>query len=306
MTFGDFLRSLGLQPRTVSADGRWHRCPTDDHPRKKIGAWKLAPDGLIGWAQNHATMQTPVTWRANGDATPAVDPRRFAETRREAREASRKATEAARLFYAQCKPLRRGHAYLDSHGLDMTGCHGLKVDPDGWLVIPSFHRHDVQTLQRISPDGDKRFWPGASVSGSCYWVAHRGYTVTVFCEGLATGLACYTALPNSRVIVAWNAGNLARLKWTPRGLTVIAADNDHATEERIGANPGLDAARELAERIGCGVACPEGIEGTDFADYRMERMAAIVPGRFESKATVTRKVDAEVARLLLRQARYIA
>lgn len=51
---------------------------------------------------------------------------------------------------------------------------------------------------------------------------------------------------------------------------MICADNDHGTEAKRGTNPGREKAANAAELIGAGVAWPEGIEGTDFADALLE------------------------------------
>jgi putative DNA primase/helicase len=218
------------------------------------------------------------------------------------------ATEAARSFYSECLPLRGGHPYLEAHGLDMRGCEGLKVDPDGWLVVPCLRGRSVTSVQRIAPDGTKRFWPGASVAGTTYRIERRSATLTVLCEGLATGLACFAAAPITSVVVAWNAGNLARLDMALQGLAVIAADNDHGTEERTGTNPGIEAARKAADSLGCGIAWPEGITGTDWSDYRNElveerRSAA---RKYETEAQIKRDVDARIRSALMREAKYVA
>lgn len=310
--FAIFLRSLGLVPRAVVPDGKWRRCPTDSHPKKWNGAYKLAPDSRVGWAQDWATMTEPVTWRAEREnVLPRPNPealrRAWADAQRKAEAASR----AAAAFYEACAPLRGGHPYLEAHGLGMDGCSGLKVDRQGWLVIPAQRADTVRSVQRIAPDGDKRFWPGAPIAGTSYCITHpnRRGTVTVLCEGLATGLACYAAaMTVQRVIVAWNAGNLARTPEHPGGLVVIAADNDHETEKRTGKNPGLEAARQAAETIGCGVAYPTGITGTDWADYRSERLEACraTAGRYDTRAMLQRTVDSEIARELMRNAKFVA
>jgi phage/plasmid primase-like uncharacterized protein len=110
------------------------------------------------------------------------------------------------------------------------------------------------------------------------------------------------------VIVAWNAGNLAKLDMALQGLAVIAADNDHGTEERTGTNPGIEAARKAADSLGCGVAWPDGITGTDWSDYRNElveerRSAA---RKYETEAQIKRDVDARIRSALMREAKYVA
>lgn len=306
--FGEFVRSMGLRPREVAPDGKWRRCPTESHPRKRNGAYKLAVDGRIGWVQDWAIHESPVTWRPDEEAElPDYDPSALQRAWREQERKKRNAIADARRFYEECEPLMGGHGYLESHELDMRGCMGLKVDPKGWLVVPAYSGSDVHSVQRIAPDGTKRFWPGAPVSGTRYTIDRRHAVVTVLCEGLATGLACYRAVKNARVIVLWNTGNLKDVADVPPGLAVIAADNDHGTAERIGENPGIKAAQEAAEAVGCGVAYPEGIEGTDWSDYRQEGIAARMDrrGKYDTRSTVARAVDAEISRLIMSRAKVV-
>lgn len=309
-TFDDFLRSYGLRPGRIVPDGKWRRCPTEDKPKRRNGAYCLAVDGRIGWCQNWATMTSPAEWRVDREGeAPAFDPAKLKRARRKALEQTRRAVDAARAFYDECKPLIGGHPYLDAHMLDMTGCYGLKVDRDGWLVVPAYRGRSLMTVQRIAPDGTKRFWKGAPVKGASYTVERQGAVLTILCEGLATALALYAAVPHSRVVVAFNTGNMAEVApQLPAGLTVVAADNDHGTEARIGENPGIVAAREVAEVLGCGVAVPEGMDGTDWCDLRAERVRQKLDTKLpnETGAGLRRIVDAEIAREVMRQARFCA
>jgi putative DNA primase/helicase len=305
MTFADAIRAHGLLPRgPVIADGRWRRCPTEAHPRKRNGSYKLATDGRIGWYQDFARDTEPLTWRIEGKIEQApYDPTWIRKAQAEAAERLRLATLEAQEFYAGCKPLVGGHPYLESHGLDMRGVFGLRIDTKGWLVVPAHRGREISTVQRISADGDKRFWPGASVKGAAYSIGRVTSPFTVVCEGLATGLAIFAAVGNARVVVAFNAGNLSKVT-IGDGLAVIAADNDWETEQRIGSNPGVDAATAAAEALQCGVVAPDGIEGTDFCDYRVERLAQRMAERKpkEREEDIRRTVDAELAMRIRRGA----
>ena len=55
-----------------------------------------------------------------------------------------------------------------------------------------------------------------------------------------------------------------------RGMAVVCADNDWQTAERIGVNTGVQKGSAAAESLKCGVAYPEGIAGTDWADALLE------------------------------------
>jgi len=328
MEFGDFLRSIGLRPGVIAADGKIRRCPTDSKPRKKNGAYFLAPDGLYGWGQDHRVHAEPIEWRPERRdvALPAFDPAKLRRAREDHRRKQEYAVQDARRFYAHCTPLRGGHPYLRSHGLDMTGCYGLRVDRDGWLVVPIFIGRNITSLQRIAPDGTKLFWKDAPFKGGSYTLRRPGAPLTILCEGLATGLALYAAVPTASVTVAFTAGNMVQV--APRigpGLRVVAADNDHETvchkhraegleapfepwDERPDwclCNPGRAYGDAAAEILGCGVALPTGIHGTDWCDWMQEHLAERMEkrGPYQSAATVRAAVNAQMRMEIQKHAR---
>jgi putative DNA primase/helicase len=312
MDFENFCCTIGLLPRAIDPDGRWHRCPTESHPHSKNGAYKLALDGGIGFAMDWSIHPEPLTWRPEGDIhLQQVD--RAAIERRKADERMRTAaaTKAAQEYFAACRPLRDGHPYLAKKHLDMAGCFGLRVDDAGWLVVPMLISRAFASVQRISPDGEKLFWLGASTRAASYIIQRRDASLTVICEGLATGLAIHAATPTARVVVAFNAGNLPRVAEAlpRRGLSVVAADNDLGTQEKTGINPGVRAAQEAAGILGCGIAVPTGITGTDWLDYRnekvTERRQAYRRGRGVSDSGIRRAVDAEISAAMLRNSKLI-
>ncbi|KAB8042572.1 topoisomerase [Janthinobacterium aquaticum] len=279
MDFRAQLEAIGFMPTTVEPDGKWHRCKTVDHPKKRNGAYRLATCGTIGFYQNHATESEVTTWRAGSETErpdPMISQARMREALNERRRKAIKATEDARAYWRACKPLRHGHPYLDGKLLTMQGCAGLRVDDEGWLIVPVDIGGAIVSLQRISPDGSKRFWSGASVKGGCYVLDTPRASMTALVEGLATGLAVFQSVPNCRVIVAFDCGNMDPVarRLVIAGLAVVAADNDYATEARTGRNPGLVHGRSAAELIGCGIAWPEGIVGTDYADMLAELIAS--------------------------------
>lgn len=303
--FANFVRDAGLLPREIIADNRWRRCPTEAHPRSRNGSYKLLDSGTLGFAQNWEIHSEPLMWKADRESfTPVLidTSKRLADER----QAMIKATRAAREFYAKCPRLTGEHSYLKSHSLSMVGCFGLRVDSDGWLVVPVMLGKSIISLQRISPDGDKKFWFGASVKGGYYLIDRSTAVLTVICEGLATGLAIYSATPTSRVYVGFNAGNMAKLKIQVTGLAVCAGDNDHETQARIGRNPGADAAMAAANVFGCGFVMPTGIVGTDWCDYRMERVAKLWSERDNAReGELRRGVDGEIAAAMMRNAVFV-
>ena len=305
MDFLSFCAAHGVLLSSIPDHGRWKRVPTEDKPRSRNGAVKFMGD--IGFVQNHATMDAVAVWRQDKEyVAPKIDGAAIARRRAEERRALIQATQSARKFYGYCTPLKGGHPYLAGHELTMAGCFGLKVDQDGWLVIPVMLGRDIISVQRISPDGEKKFWYGASVKGGSYTIDRPGASVTVLCEGFATGAAIFAAVPLARVVVAFNTGNMAVVELPRRGMAVVAGDNDHETEARTGRNPGVEAANAAAGALGCGVAMPVGIQGTDWADLRRETIAARLANRGKQReGDIRRAVDAEIAAGMMRNARFL-
>ena len=270
MSFELALLSSGLRPRNIVADGRVHRCATESKPGKRNGWWVLHPDGHGVFGDWTTGSGAPIgTWK-DESATTRIDPAleaRMARRREQERADRVAAMRRARIIWANAAPLRQPHPYLANKGLSMLGCDGLR-QAGACLLVPVMLDRGLISLQSITGDGTKKFYPGAPVKGGAFVLARPRAAVTAICEGLATGLAVYQCVRQATVIVAFDCGNLLpviqRIK--PHGTVVIAADNDHRTMAARGFNPGLDKARNAADLIGCGVAFPEDIEGSDWDD----------------------------------------
>lgn len=294
MRFVDAIAAAGLRPLAVIADGEWHRCPTESHPRSGNGAYKLHPGGAFGWYQDWAAHEAPIAWRADDSAraVAAVRPAESAQAKAQRIAARKQAMAAARRHYGGSRRIAgHQHPYLASKSLGTGGCQALREDAAGALVVPAMRREWMVSVQRIWPDGQKRYWPGAPMKGAYFIIDRPGSTVTAIAEGVATGLAVFQAVRFSRVIVAFDAGNLLPVVdlLRPSGSVVVCADNDHETMERRGFNPGLEKAINAASLIDAGVAWPEGIHGTDWADARVEW---------------GKESDRRIERLILAKARY--
>jgi len=138
------------------------------------------------------------------------------------------------------------------------------------LFVPLFDVHGkLWNLQRILPEGQKRFLKGR-VKGLFSPIGDtKKPQKLIICEGWATGATLYLATITP-VLCAMYAGNLlpvaevARAYW-PNAEIIIAADNDHKT---IG-NPGVTKATQAAQAVSGKLAVPEfpeGCNGTDFND----------------------------------------
>ena len=125
------------------------------------------------------------------------------------------------------------------------------------LLVPLYHAGQLVNLQRIRPDGGKRFLPGGRVKG-CYSPlgAIQPGKPLYLCEGWATGatLHQHTGCP---VACAMNAGNLlpaghALRQRHPDLELIVAGDDDRQTE----GNPGRTQAIGAAATLGCSVVFP--------------------------------------------------
>lgn len=270
MSFFQALLGAGLLPRDVIADGKWHRCPTTDKPKKKNGAFMLSIDGRRGWFKNFATDVDFNVWAEDRPLTEAEKRKYVAQAKEmEARERAKRvqAMSAMRAYWKGLAPLRGGHPYLEAKGLTQQGCEGLRVDGDK-LVIPMMRAGYLQSLQTITPAGEKKYRAGCPVAGGTHVIERRGATLTCFAEGFATGLAVFQSVANARVVVCFDAGNLVRVAEAakPSGLTVVCADNDwHGAT-----NTGVEKGQKAADLMRCGMSYPKDIEGTDWADALKE------------------------------------
>lgn len=271
-TFQQAMIGAGLRPRDIIADGAWRRCATDDKPAKKNGAYKLSVGGGSGWFRNWATHDELCVWDDGREhEVKPMDQARLQASRDKERAYRIQAMKSARAFWDRARPLNRPHPYIVRKGLSPLGCAGLRTH-DGVMVVPVMLGDWLVSVQTITPDGEKRFWPGAPVKGGAYVMSRPRAAVTCVCEGLATGLAVYQSVRQASVVVAFDAGNLLPVvqRLRPTGSVVLCADNDHKTWARINTNPGLEKARNAAELLGAGVAYPQGIEGSDWADALKE------------------------------------
>lgn len=286
MTFRAALEASGLRPRDVVADGRIRRCRTENKPQHRNGWYVLHPDGRGYWGDwASGSGEALGSWKdetaSSKPPSEAVMARLRYQRERDRQHRINAMTEARRLWAASSE-LRGHHPYLEAKGLAPTP--NLRVwqgtiaprdrDPitDRWLVVPMMLGDRIINVQRISSSGVKLFYPAAPVDGSAYTLRRVNAAVTAFAEGFSTALAVFQAVRMASVVCCFNAGNLTKVvnRVKPSGSVVFAADNDHGTLARRGFNPGLEAANKSAELIGAGVAWPEGIEGTDWADAAAE------------------------------------
>ncbi|MFO6447848.1 hypothetical protein ACLBKU_11940 [Erythrobacter sp. NE805] len=250
------------------------RCQGDG--RKRNG-WAIFFDGERpgGAYGNHKQNTGTITWSAKREGPP-LSPEERARLREQiAAEEARRAREQAstqeyvareaRATWAASSAADPAHPYAATKRMKVAG---LRQSGEALLVPMRDIEGVLWNLQRIYPDGTKRFVKGGRILGLMTVIEPRlGFARGVVCEGYATGDAIAQALGAGPVVVAFNTANLGEVVAAcvdrhPRADWVIAADDDHLTGTRMEErgqpyqNPGVDKAREVAVLHGCRVAYP--------------------------------------------------
>lgn len=273
------LLAGGLVRFRCEGDGRgkrngFARLFCDGRPAGFYGHWRLGIERT--WSANHRLV------KASPADMAAIEARKAQE--REAREAGYRAaeSEARRLWQAAGAP-RADHAYLASKrlgsalaGLDPHAPQ-IVVRQSGPELLIALHTMATAccNLQKIYPDGSKRFLPGGRLEGAFWYSGPRaGGPIIAIGEGFATMAAVRlaTGLP---VVAAMTAGNLEAVALAfharfPAARLILCADMDVS---RMAGNIGLAKANAAAAAVpGALVArppmppgWPEG-RGWDFAD----------------------------------------
>lgn len=258
-------------------DGRIHRFHVPgDRPGSRNGWYVLhaeaRPVGCFGsWRTGGCHVWRGSPWTAAGQA------RRQSSQRAADAERARRQLNTARYaqwLWASATPADPSHPYLLRKQVPP---YGLR-QRDQYLLVPLICEGRLLNLQRIAPDGDKRFLKGGRVQGCYALLRTLGAGARLYlCEGWATGATLHTAT-GCPVACAMNAGNLlaaGRQLWQeyPDCELVVAGDDDRLTP----GNPGRSVATDTAEALGCGLVFPpwsgeEPLGLTDFNDLAVWRV----------------------------------
>ena len=304
----DFKRAMadaGLSvPDTGSMrfDGKKHRIKLDgDKGREMSGEYRVYMDKRpAGYFKSYkAAHGVPyVTWvyKSKNETPWTEDERRKYIEDCESRRAEKDKSEAlerdraisdARLTWDTASAAHPLHKYILKKQL--IGVHGAKLLGDVLLVPYRSIDGQVQTIQKISSDGTKRFQTNAPKLGHfCFLPGARELIEGVerhadleaealpqettprcwICEGWATGCSINEATGDD-VIVGADAGNLmpvakaVREKW-PTTEFVIAADND---KYKNNGNTGGAAALKIFDEYNIPFVYPDFAEGEELSDW---------------------------------------
>jgi len=170
------------------------------------------------------------------------------ESNKRRREAA--GIENARQMFENASPCDQ-HTYLTRKSVDLPFC---RIDSE-WLLVPLTDIDgNIQSLQRIAPDGTKRLLAGAPVKGSAYRIGIVDPEGTIcIAEEAATGASVYKELGHP-VVCAMTAGNLkitaeAIRKRYPNVEIIIAGDDDRQSKVNIGRKKAIEAAEAVDGKI---------------------------------------------------------
>lgn len=291
-TFQEILSSKGLEPSTVIADGKLHRCPTQAKPHKQNGAYIAHVDtpSTLWWCNWENGQQGTFTEAEERTLAPAeresLQQRQAAmKVQREAEFADRQAAAAykAQLELKVASPCPQDHPYLQRKGVPTLG--DVRQGLNKMLLIPvQDGSGKVQSLQRISSEGEKRFLTGGKMHGGHFVIPGKPEKPLAVCEGYATGASIHLASEGT-VYVAFSANNLPVVASMVRGqlpgkTLLICADNDEA-----GRSKGQEAAQTAQARLVVPACSKE--TGTDFNDLHQSEGLQEVRRQLEAPESLT-------------------
>ncbi len=270
-TFLDVLEQHGLIPGEIIADGNLHRCPTESKPGKRNGAYIAHMDkpATLWWCNwetdDQDTFCIEEKQTLSLSELSAWQERQQSIRRQREEECARRHAEASQMARHElaigmiCQP---NHPYLRRKGI--TAHKDIRQSKDGALLIPVLDEFgQLQSLQRIYPDGTKRFILGGKTAGGQYIFQGHSDKPIAICEGFATGSSINMAT-GWTVYVAFSANNLPAIakivrKRFPERPVIICGDND---------DPGRKKGEEAAQAVNCQLTLPifQNGTGTDFND----------------------------------------
>lgn len=243
----------------------WAVLHCDGRPAGAFGSWKLGVQGR--WCADRGTA---------GASRPdmAAIAARQAQERQEREARHRKAENTAAWLWQASSPANC-HPYLAAKQLDGGRAQiVVRQSGDDLLVAMRTVATPLCNLQRIRPNGRKRFLPGGRLHGA-FWSAGRfaGAPIIAVGEGFATMAAVHlaTGLP---VAAAMTAGNLEVAALAlhgrfPEAVLILCADMDTGPLGNLGLEKANAAAAAVPDAMVARPPRPANwpeFKGHDFAD----------------------------------------
>lgn len=261
-TFHNELQSVfGEINRPPIADGCIHRFHINgDRTGSKNGWYILFPSNNAGRFGSWRTGKT-YHWSSNtnNNHLDNLVNRQRAEQINQKRvfeqiKAQENAAKRAHQLWINSRCADPQHPYLISKGCSPNSLR----QKDKFLLVPIYHEGRLVNLQRISPDGEKRFLYGGRIKGAYHLIGSISAQSPLYiCEGWATGATIHEET-GVAVACAMNASNLLSAGTHLMNLyldttLIIAADDDRQSK----GNPGREAATRAAAVLGCGLVLPQ-------------------------------------------------
>ncbi|MNP07463.1 DNA primase TraC [compost metagenome] len=263
-------------------DGKPHRFHVPGDRSGTCNGWYLLRMGIIAWGCFGSWKTNEIhRWNSRAPAIPLeanlirqqqMHARLLHEAKLHRRQ--ERTAEKANRWWREAHHAAPHHPYLIRKGIKPHNARQRGSE----LLIPLCFNGKLVNLQRIKPDGYKRFLFGGRVTG-CYSPLGKvtpGEPLYI-CEGWATG-ATIREETGHAVACAMNCGNLLAAgehlrQRHPSAVLIFAGDDDRKTE----GNPGRTAATKAAAALGCGVVFPpwtgaEPLALSDFNDLRQWRI----------------------------------
>ena len=275
------IASTGMAPPDSIEFGKIIRF--SDNGQNNKNGWYVAFQNSNGSAAvsfgNWKDIKGKRFYNSNGSTITPEDKEAFSaqiqkamdKAKNERKEKQTLAAKKANTIWDNAKPADPGHEYLNKKKIQS---YGLKQSGQALLVPVYNGQKQIISLQEILPNGSKKFLPGGKIKGGFYPFGNPGLGSTIYIgEGYATMASIHTET-GKLCIVSFNSGNLKCVaeiikEQYPDKTIVICADNDLATKEKTGSNPGRIAGEEAAGAIGAELCiCPV---NSDFNDLMVDQ-----------------------------------
>ncbi len=289
-TAGDFRRAmlgdLGHAPPAFPA-GRLQRFPTSDRRQDDAGWCVLFPDGRGGLYGDWRTGQEYHWWAEAATGTPGIDPAHLQQLTAETRQALQQVRAAeqqqaalrAEALWSAASAADPSHPYLVRKQIQPDG---LRQSATGDLIIPLIDADgELQSVQFIRGDGEKRFLAQGKAAGGHYWLGTpHGAAKLLIAEGYATAASLHAAT-GYPTVVAFSGHNLTAVAQLvkarfPQAHCLICGDADAQAD---GSNPGRHYAEQAAAASGVPAVFPrfaDATAGSDFNDLLQQAGAGLV------------------------------
>ncbi len=319
--FIEHMQSSGWGPlkesEIIPDDVKRRYAVIGDKGGKKSAVYQLRLDGdfACGWYHSfkegvthkwHSKSKRKISDEERKEIHRKIDAQRKKQER-EIKKGYEKAARIAVKRWATCT--NKGTTeYLERKKIELL-CARIYKDS---VYVPMYFDNKIVNLQKIYPDGRKRFIKYGIKQG-CYGFiasADDDKSVIYICEGYATAQSVRYACVNNPVIIAFDAGNLQpvaekiRLKY-PDAKIVICADNDQWTKKPDGTawNPGLEKARKAAAVIRAFCIWPEVSADdphrtTDFNDVHCNYGIEQVRDRLDSVGDVQNITESDASQVI--------